>query len=99
MGFNIDKFKVFGESEPINCPQCKDLKRHTILKSSSALGVAGVSLYEYQIELFTICPSCGAVFAVDKEVAQYAGKGDSNKYSCISEPHLTYQTGLNYNAE
>ncbi len=99
MNLSVDKFKVFGETEPIACPNCGDLKCQTVLKSSSALGFAGVSLYEYQIELFTICPSCGAVFAVDKEVAQSAGKNDTNKFSCISEPHLTYQAGLNFDVK
>lgn len=99
MGINLNNFKVHGETELICCPQCKDLKRHTILKSASALGFAGISLYEYQIELFTICPSCGAVFAVNKDVAQVAGKNNTNKFSCISEPHLTYQAGLNFDVK
>ncbi|MDD6806873.1 MAG: zinc-ribbon domain-containing protein [Oscillospiraceae bacterium] len=97
MKINADGFKTFGQTENLVCPKCKNIVNMQILKSSSGLGIFNIPIYEYQVELFTICPNCGGVFAVNKETSKLAGNEKSNKYNCISEARLKHVKDINLN--
>lgn len=97
MKITADGMKQFGNSELLCCPQCKNMVNMQVLKSSSGFGVFNVSLVDYQVELFTICPACGSIFAVDKSRAKEAGHSKSNKVNTISEAHLTFVKRINLN--
>lgn len=95
MRLNADKFQTFGQTEILYCPECKQPVNMTLLKSSSALGVMGIPVLQYKVELFSLCPACGTVFAVSEDAAKRVGGNNTNKANTISEAHLSKVTKLN----
>lgn len=95
MHINSDKFKIFGNTSVIECPKCKDKVNMQILKSTSALGALGIPLFEYQVELFTVCPSCGSVFSIDKDLSKACGKDKADANAAITADKLKYMTCIN----
>lgn len=95
MHISSDKFNIFGKTAEINCPKCNDRQSMTVLKSTSALGALGIPVYEYQVELFTVCPSCGSVFAVEKQLSEKLGRGKAEQPLQLPEDSLSYMTCIN----
>ncbi len=90
MKLAADHIKNFGVTESITCPQCQKPVFMNILKASNGVGAFGISLYDYNHDLFVICPECMALYSVDREIAKRAGKEKSNNYSMINEGNITF---------
>ena len=97
MKIAADNMKLFGDTELLCCPRCKNMVNMKILRASAGVGLLGVSLYDYKVDLFTICPACSSLFAVNEEVSKTAGKKNSNKTNSISEMNITFVKDLNFN--
>ncbi len=90
MKFSADNIKEFGNTEDIVCPRCGKHVYMNLLKASNGLGVFNVSLINYNVDLFAICPECKSMFAVNKDIAARAGKEKSNNYSMVNEKNITF---------
>ncbi|NLL63549.1 MAG: hypothetical protein GX241_04820 [Ruminococcaceae bacterium] len=94
MNLLADNIKDFGITEDIICPRCKATVYMNILKASNGIGFLGFKLYDFKIDLFTICPECNALYSVDSEIAKRAGKERSNNYTMINEGNITFVRDL-----
>jgi len=92
----ITNNKMFGHGKTQNlvCPRCNEIVNMQILRSTSAFGTFGFSLYNYKVEYFTICPKCSSLFAVAPNAVKLA-EGKTKDFSSICEPKLTFIKDLN----
>lgn len=90
MKIAADNIKEFGNTEDICCPRCGKHVYMNLLKATNGIGVLNVSLLDFNVDLFAICPECNSMFAVDKDIAKRAGKEKSNNYSMINEKNITF---------
>ncbi len=89
-----DAIGNFGETKQITCPKCENAVHMQVLRASNGVGLFGISLYNVNHDLFTICPDCGALFSVDREVSKVEAKETNNQYVGIAAEDLTYQQTL-----
>lgn len=90
MKLAADHIRNFGVTEDIICPQCHKTVYMNILKASNGVGAFGISLYDYNHDLFVICPECMALYSVDHDIAERAGKEKSNNFTMINEGNITF---------
>ena len=89
MKFISDKMKENGTTELLVCPQCNEMVSMEIFRSSTGIGLLGMSFYDFKVEYITLCPNCGAMFSVDKDAVKHA-EGKSKDISWICENKLTF---------
>lgn len=94
MKIAADSIKEFGNTESIKCPRCGETVYMNLLKASNGIGVFGISLLDYNCDLFAICPKCNALYSVDSDIAKRAGKAKSNNYSMVNEANITFLRDL-----
>ncbi|NLL02968.1 MAG: hypothetical protein GX269_01540 [Clostridiales bacterium] len=94
MKITNNKMFEHGKTHDLVCPSCNELVNMQILRSTSAFGGLGFSLFNYKVEYFTICPKCSSLFAVAKDAVKLA-EGRTKDFSTISEPKLTFIKNLN----
>ncbi|MEG0980052.1 MAG: hypothetical protein RR911_01005 [Oscillospiraceae bacterium] len=92
----ITSNKVFenGKTELLLCERCNQLVNMQIIKSTSAFGALGFSLYNYKVEYFILCPKCSALYAVAPEAVQLA-ESKTQDISEICETKITFIKDLN----
>ena len=90
MKLAADNIKEFGNTEDIICPKCGKHVYMNLLKATNGIGIFNVSLVNFNIDLFAVCPECSAMFKVRDDIAQRAGKEKSNNYTMVNEKVLEY---------
>lgn len=89
MKITTNKMFENGKTELLVCDRCKNLVSMQILKSASAIGALGFSVYNYKVEYFTLCPKCMALYSVASEAVELA-ESKTKDVSGICENKLTY---------
>lgn len=84
-----DNIKEHGTTEKLVCPKCGEQVNMKIFRSTTGFGVLGASFVDFKIEYITLCPSCGAVFSVEKEAVKLA-EGKTKDITEIGENKLTF---------
>ncbi len=89
MKFSADNIKEFGTTEAIKCPKCGNTVYMNLLKATNGLGIFNVSLLTVNVDVFAICPSCSAMFAVDNKISNKLSAAQNN-YTMINEKNITF---------
>lgn len=93
----VDAIGKFGESKAILCPQCGKEVQMQLLRSSNGVGIFGIGVLNYKHDLFAICPDCGALYGVDREVSRIEARDTLNLHADIPAEALTFQQVLPLN--
>lgn len=89
-----DTIGNYGETAIMECPHCNKNTKMKVLRASNGIGAFGVSLFNYNHDLFVICPECDALFGVDKAVAKEEAKSNFSNFVDVKASDLTFQQVL-----
>lgn len=89
MKFICDKMKEDGTTEQLVCPYCSKMVNMKIFKSTTSFNLFKVSLLKLKVEYIILCPSCGAVFSLDKSAVKIM-KGKTKDITEMCKNKLTF---------
>lgn len=90
MKLTSDTIQKFGSSTAIHCPQCGKMVSLDVLRASNGVGLFGISLFNYNYDLFGFCPECFALYAIKDEVTKTEAHQGHNHPTQITEEDLIY---------
>ncbi len=91
----IDSIEKYGKTMQVTCPKCGTFGQMTILRANNGLGLFGISVANYNHDVFCICNSCGALYGVKGTSGEKIGKaGSRRKTKELDVNDLEYQQTL-----
>lgn len=72
---NSDRVKEKGETEPIECPNCKSKVSFKAFRNMNVRFIAEYPLLNAEGIYFLVCPKCASIYTIDEDQGDLLAKG------------------------
>ena len=72
---NSDRVKEKGETEPIECPNCKNKVNFKVFRNMNVRLIAEYPLINAEGVYFLVCPKCASIYTIDEDQGDLLATG------------------------